>query len=231
MTQKPEVKQCWQMSSIDITGPLPRSTKGNIYILVITNYLSKFSLFFTLKKTSTNISRILEDNIFLLFGTPEFLICANGKQFISKEFKSLLKEYNVTSIYNASYHPQTNPTKRVKRVLKIMIASYIKHNENRKWDIHLSKFGCAIRAAGHEIVQHTPYFINFGKKMVTNGSEYIYDRNKNKSLGIQDDDTDEIISKTKERLNKLRNFVKDKLAKSYEKTSKRYNLRHRPIKL
>lgn len=43
MTKKPEINQYWQMISIDFVGPLPRSTKGNIYILVITDYLSKFS--------------------------------------------------------------------------------------------------------------------------------------------------------------------------------------------
>lgn len=181
MTKKPEISQCWQMINIDFFGPLPRSTKGNIYILVITDYLSKFSLFFPHKKaTSTSVSRILEDNIFLLFGTLEFLICDNGKQFISKEFESLLKEYNVTPIYIASYHPQTNPTERVNRVLKTMIASYIENDDHRKRDIYLSKFACAIRTAKHEIVQHSPYFINFGKEMVTSGIEYSYERTKRK---------------------------------------------------
>lgn len=231
MGKRPNIERCWQMISVDLVGPLPRSKKGNFCIVVITDYFSKFSLFFPIKKaTSSAVIKIMEDHIFLIFGVPEFLIADNGKQFTSREFQNLLKEYGVPPLYNASYHPQNNPTERVNRVIKTMIASYI-DKDQRDWDVNLSKLGCAIRTAKHEVVGHTPYYINFGKEMITNGHMYEREREKRENVGESVDvNINTEVDTRSERLRKLMELVKNNLSEAHFKSKNRYDLRHRPMK-
>jgi hypothetical protein len=45
MESRSEISRPWQLISADLLGPLPRSTNGHEYVLVITDYFSKFPLF------------------------------------------------------------------------------------------------------------------------------------------------------------------------------------------
>lgn len=234
MGRKPEVSRCWQMISTDIIGPFPKSTKGHIYVLTVTDYFSKFSLYFPLRRaTSPVIIKALEESVFLVFGVPEILICDNGKQYISKDFKRFLQRYNVKSMYNAFYHPQSNPVERVNRVTKTMIASYIKQDQ-RKWDEHLAKLGCAVRTAKHEVLRCTPYYVNFGMEMITDGKQYRELRQKQQDLRGAAEEVEERkdIDNLKQgnvQIEKLREHIQQRLHQAQKNTSDRYNLRRRSV--
>lgn len=63
MASHPKATKPWVIISMDLMGPLPHTKRGTQYILVVTDYFSKFSLTFALKKSTTSkIIRILEDN-------------------------------------------------------------------------------------------------------------------------------------------------------------------------
>lgn len=73
-----------EILSLDLMEPLPRSSKGNQYVLVMTDYLTKFSFVVALRKaTRSAIVRILEEDVFLLFGVPRIIIYDNGSHFRS----------------------------------------------------------------------------------------------------------------------------------------------------
>lgn len=228
MGKKPEVNRCWQYIAIDLIGPFPRSTKGYQHILVVCDFFSKFTLLYPLRQaTASSIIRILEEQVFLLFGVPEILKCDNGTQFKSKEFSKLLNEYHVKVFYNPLYHPEPNFSERSNRVIKTMIASYIEEN-HKKWDKYLPQLACAYRTAKHEVVNNTPYSINFGCEMIVDGNDYELIRDRE---SIVDGVKEKQGSKESEKLmkmEKLRLFVKDRLKKAHEKTKHDYNLRHRP---
>lgn len=92
--------------STNIIGSFPKSIKGNTYVLTVTDYFSKFSLCFLSEKATTAPLKVY---VFLLFGVPEILICDNGKQYTTKDFKALLQQYNVKTMYYALCHFQNNP--------------------------------------------------------------------------------------------------------------------------
>lgn len=78
------------MVSMDLIGPLSRTSSGYAHILVITDYFSKFCLLFALHTANAqNVTRHVEDSIFLLFGAPQYLIGDNGVQFRSQLFQKL----------------------------------------------------------------------------------------------------------------------------------------------
>lgn len=90
------------------------------------------------------------------------MLCDNGTQYRSREFLGLLEKYQVPS----------NPTERVNRVLKTMLASYLEDN-HRAWADKLSEIACTVRAAKHDTIGMTPYFAIIGREMVINGRFYV----------------------------------------------------------
>jgi hypothetical protein len=223
MGKQLEATKCWQVISTDLCGPLPKSSHGHQYILVVTDNFSKFSLFFPLRRaTATSVSKLIKENILMVFGVPQYLRCDNGVQFRSREFTNLCRSFGVKIIFNPNYSPQCNPTERVNRVLKGMLSAYVEDN-HRKWDDCLAELGCAYRSARHEVTAASPYFINFGQEMITHGDEY--------TTRLIPDNTDtgrHIVDKV-DNLKKVREFVQKRLSVAYERNRKQYNLRRRHV--
>ncbi|EEZ97618.1 Retrovirus-related Pol polyprotein from transposon gypsy-like Protein [Tribolium castaneum] len=173
MGQEKKVVFPWQMISVDLMGPFPRSKKGNSYLLAITDWLTKYVVLHPLRQaTAAPIVRFIEDEIFLVYGVPQIIICDNGTQFAGKTMKALAKNYQVQKLwFTARYHPQANPVERTNRTIGKAIRSYIKEN-HRDWDINIAKIGYAIRTAVHEVTGHSPVFLNFGRKVPISGQFY-----------------------------------------------------------
>lgn len=220
MVAQPKVQQPFEMISMDLMGPLPRSMKGKQYILVVTDYFTKYSLIYSLKDAKTPaIVKLLEEEVFLVYGVPRLLLCDNGPQFISRAFQQLTREYQVKIRFNSNYHPQANPTERVNRTLKSMLAMYVSDN-HRLWDVNLPKIACALRTAVHETTRHSPYFLNFGRRMKLSGKEYMQD-------GPEEVEPANVESRPK-AFQGLFKEVKRRLEEAAEKNKTRYDLRRRP---
>lgn len=225
MGSRPVVSKPFQMISVDIVGPLPRSTKGYVYIFVVCDYFSKFVLTCPLRTATTaSICKFLEDHVFLLFGVPQYIISDNGPQFKSADFKKLCEKYDSTVLYNALYHPQNNPTERVNRVIKTMLSMYVKEN-HRQWDVYLNSVTCAVRTLVHEVTRYTPYFLVFGREHVLSGKEFV---SISIGEGVQYDRSEKIVNR-KDSFKKLYDEVKTRLAHAYQRSSHQYNLRRRPV--
>lgn len=221
-----EITRPWELLSVDIVGPLPKSTQGNIYILSVQDYFSKYCLFFPMRTaTASKIVQLLEDNVFLMFGVPRILLSDNGKQFVSKELKALTHTYNIQHITTAYYHPQANACERQHGTLKIMLSSFVADN-HRRWDTLLPKVACAMRTGVNESTGLTPFFINFGREIILNGQNHIPPE-------VTDDPTVEQNNLCPgERSEILRTVFKDvraRLNKAQQSSAKRYNLRRRHV--
>lgn len=215
------ISQPFELLCADLVGPLPRTTTGFQYILVVADCFSKFPLFFPLRKASSSkIVAILEKEVFLVFGTPRSIIVDNGPQFKSKDFIQLMKQYRVHIKYTAYYHPQVNPCERINRVLKTMLRSYMSDN-HRKWETDLSKIGAAIRGSRHEVTGFTPNFLVFGRELNTVES----------TTPVHEPITfDRSVAISQERhfvLQKLFDDVKERLKKAYGHNKAWYDLRRR----
>lgn len=171
--------------------------------------------------TKTTI-KILEQQVFLLYGTPKTLISDNGLQFISNQFTRFLKENGVNHFRNANYHPQNNPAERVNRVILSAMRSYIK-DDHRDWDQYIHKIACGIRTARHDSTEYTPYFLNFGREIYHHG--YLPYNTKTVELQPSIDPIQTRIKFLKEEFIKINDIVKVNLKKSYNKYSHYYNLR------
>nr|GFB33899.1 reverse transcriptase domain-containing protein [Tanacetum cinerariifolium] len=103
-------------------GPFP-SLKGNKYILVAVDYLSKWV---EAKELSTNDARVVVKflkSLFSRFGTPKAIISDRGTYFCNDQFSRVMLKYEVTHRLSNAYHPQTSgqvevTNRRLKRILE-----------------------------------------------------------------------------------------------------------------
>lgn len=216
----------WKMIAADLMGPLPRSAKGYKYLLVITDTFTKYSVLQPLRAaTAKLVSQHLEDDVFMVYGVPDYIICDNGSEFIGRPMTDLARQYRIKILLNARRHPQANPAERVNRDIITMLRAYVTDN-HREWDKYIPKIGFALRSAHHESTQHSPAFLNFGRELASAGAgfEVLPD-----GLAVP---SPEDCGKHGEKLQALKNIyqeVAERLNEAHQQNASRYNLRRRPV--
>nr|GEW60544.1 putative nucleotidyltransferase, ribonuclease H [Tanacetum cinerariifolium] len=102
-----QVCEIFDVWGIDFMGPFP-SSKGNKYILVAVDYLSKWV---EAKALPTNDARVVVKflkSLFSRFGTPKAIISDKGTHLCNDQFARVMSKYGVTHRLSTAYHPQTS---------------------------------------------------------------------------------------------------------------------------
>ncbi len=163
--QQTVVTRPWEMLGINFMGPFPRSTSGNVYLVVFVDYYTHWVKLYPLRKaTAETVSRVLTQEILTRWGVPDFILSDQGSQFVSAVFKATCATWNLRQKLTSAYHPQTNLTERINRTLKTMIASYVDNN-HKHWDRHLVDFRFALNSAVHDTTGVSPAELNLGRPL------------------------------------------------------------------
>ena len=213
----------FQRLYMDFLGPYPRSKTGHIGIFVVLDHFSKFPFLYPLKKFCTSaIIYYLETFIFHAYGVPETIVSDNGSQFKSVLFAQFLEKYGIKHIFTAIYCPQANSSERVNRSVITAIRSYVSKDQSN-WDKHLSQICVALRSTYHTSIGHSPYFVLYGQQMMTHAESYKLLKH------LKSIEEGESVVENHDRLQIIRDKVKEYLRKAYQVNQKTYNLRSRPV--
>nr|GFB44247.1 retroelement Pol polyprotein-like [Tanacetum cinerariifolium] len=102
-----QICEIFDVWGIDFMGSFP-SFKGNKYILVAVDYLSKWV---EAKALPTNDARVVVKflkSLFSRFGTPKAIISDQGTHFCNDQFSRVMAKYGVTHHLSTAYHSQTS---------------------------------------------------------------------------------------------------------------------------
>lgn len=208
----------WEIVTVDLIGPLPRSNSGNTWLLVMQDKCTKWVELTPLRKaTGKAVTEALKRQICLRHGCPKSVLSDNGRQFISADFKDLLSRWHIQHRQTPPYTPQCNPVERTNRVIKTMIAQNIEKSQ-KTWDILLPELAFAYNTARHDSTSFTPAYLNFGRELKIPGS-----LDRQKSLPSRQGHQDRI-----KKLHEALELARSQLAQNFQKQSKHYNLRRRP---
>ncbi|GJR83234.1 reverse transcriptase domain-containing protein [Tanacetum coccineum] len=106
-----QVCEIFDVWGIDFMGPFP-SSRGNKYILVAVDYLSKWV---EAKALPTNDARVVVKilkSIFSRFGAPRAIISDHGTHFCNDKFDKVMSKYGCPHIvFPTAYHPSNKVVK------------------------------------------------------------------------------------------------------------------------
>ncbi|GKD29603.1 reverse transcriptase domain-containing protein [Tanacetum coccineum] len=83
------------------------SSRGNKYILVAIDYLSKWVKVKALPTNDAQVVCKFLKSLFSRFGTPRAIISDRGTHFCNDQFAKVMLKYEVTHRLSTAYHPQT----------------------------------------------------------------------------------------------------------------------------
>nr|GEW21680.1 reverse transcriptase domain-containing protein [Tanacetum cinerariifolium] len=141
---------------IDFMGPLP-SSRGNKYILVAIDYLSKWVEARALPTNDARVVCKILKSLFSRFGTPRAIISDRGAHFCNDQFGKVMLKYGVTHHFATAYHPQTSGKVEVfNRSLKRILERTVGEN-CASWLDKLADALWAFRTAFKTPIGCTPY--------------------------------------------------------------------------
>ncbi len=163
MIPLPVIGEPFKRIAMDIVGPLPRTGRGNRFILVVSDYATRYPEAIPLRNiTAPKIAEVLVE-LFSRYGIPEEILTDQGTNFTSKLFGELYRLIGVQAIRTSPYHPQTDGlVERFNRTLKSMLRTVL-DGEKRNWDLMLPHVLFAYREVPQATLGFSPFELLYGR--------------------------------------------------------------------
>ncbi len=120
---------------MDLLGPLPRTSRGNRFLLVMTDRFSKLRWAVPLRTINTpSVAKAFCEHWVFAFGPPVYRLTENASQFASAFFLKVCGLLGTKQVFTTTYHPQTNgQVERFNRTLLQALRNYVAEHQ-RNWD-------------------------------------------------------------------------------------------------
>ena len=154
-----------QLVAVDITGPFPRSKNGNYYVLVVSDYFTRWVEAYAIpNQEATTVADKLVEEFFCRFGIPEQLHADQGRQFESNIIREVCRLLHIYKSRTTPYHPQSDGlVERLNRTLINMLACTV-HEHSGEWDRYLHQLCMAYNTSVQSSTGFTPFFLMFGRQ-------------------------------------------------------------------
>jgi transposase InsO family protein len=150
----------FQQWGLDIIGPInPPSSQQHKYIVIATDYFTRWSEATTLRTVNTSqVIAFLNSHIITRFGIPDCLVFDNASYFSSLEMSNFSLEKGIKLKYSASYYPQGNGLAEStnKNLIKIIKRTVAENHKN--WHNALLNALWADRVTPKATVGNSPFF-------------------------------------------------------------------------
>lgn len=158
-----QAQRPFEMVAMDILGPLPTTMNGNRYLLVFTDYFTRWVEAIPLPdQKAETIAREFVTQILLRHGVPLKLLTDCGANFLSRLMKSIYEYFGIRKLSTTPYHPEGNGlVERFNRTLTEMISHYTQ--DQRDWDEIVPYVIFAYRNAPQESTGESPFFLMYGR--------------------------------------------------------------------
>ncbi|KAL4001114.1 caldesmon [Sarotherodon galilaeus] len=155
----------YERIAMDIIGPLPKSSNGHKYALVICDYATRYPDVYPLRSLQVkHIVRCLVD-LFSRVGIPKEILTDQGTSFMSHLVKSLYDQLGVKGIRTTPYHPETDGlVERFNGTLKQMLRKFI-DDTGKDWDKWLPFLLFAYREVPQASTGFSPFELLYGRQV------------------------------------------------------------------
>jgi transposase InsO family protein len=152
---------------MDFVGLINPPSHHNSYILVCTNYVTKWMEAKALRvATEQVVVGFLHEEIFTRFRIPREIVTNGGTQFTSRLIKYLMDIYKIKHRVTTPYHPQANGQVEGKnKILEAIITKTVRLHL-KDWADRLPEALWAYQTTWRTTTGCTPYELVYGKRVL-----------------------------------------------------------------
>ena len=152
---------------LDLVRPVNPPSRGYIWILVVTEYFTKWAEAVPLcKATGGAVANFIKENIIIRFGVPHRIISDNGTPFVNNDVRKMLEFYQVKYHRSSLYYPQGNGQAEATNKTLIKIISKISQEYTGGWAVHLSNALWAYRSSSKSATCFSPFSLVYRTEVV-----------------------------------------------------------------
>ena len=210
-------------------GPFPKAVGNKKYLLICTNYFTKWVEAEPLANIrDVDVKRFIWNDIDTRFGVPNVLISDNDLQFDSKSFRKYCSDFGIKNRYFTLAYPQRNG--QAKAVNKVIVNGFKKRLDDTKgrWVEELPHVLWTYRTTPRKSTGETPFSMTYGAEAVIpfeNGFPTM------RSSAFTSDGNNELLKKNLDLIEEQRENAMVQLAYYQHKLKQGYdmNVKLRPL--
>ena len=211
--------------AVDILSGVPVTSEGHKYILVLTDYFTKWASAFALPDSETSTCmRAMYDGFFSIFGLPQQIHTDLGRNFEGKLFHELCQLIGVRKTHTTPFHSQSDgQTERMNRTLLQMLRTTADENPH-SWPRRLPTVMSAYKMTFHSVTGVTPNMAMLGRDVLLPATLIARPPDENTEITVP------FVSNLRDTLRDAHRRVREN-TQSIAKTQKQYyDNRSKPIK-
>lgn len=152
------VQDAFDRLACDIIGPFPPSKLGNRYVVVFSEYLTKWVEAFPVSSIEASvIAHLLVDEIFARHGAPRTLLSDRGSNSLYSIVTEVCRLLNAKKVHTTAYLPQTDGLLNVSTTP----SQKLYHLD---WDIYIAAISFAYRTSPCVSTGDTPFYLLYGRQ-------------------------------------------------------------------
>jgi hypothetical protein len=152
-----------ELVGIDLLTNLPRTSSGNLHVLVLTDHFTKHVQLYALPNMEARTIAAQLLHFTLSFGPPVRLISDRGANFLSGIITAFRVFFGIGHTPTTAYHQQANGlTERFNGTMVKMLTHYV-NDQHDDWDTYLSSVASAYNNSVHASTGFAPYHLLFGR--------------------------------------------------------------------
>jgi hypothetical protein len=154
--------------ALDFVGQIhPASSKGHWFVLVTTDYFTKWAYVVPLKNmTHKEVIHFILEYIMHRFGIPQTLEMDQGSSFMSHQVQEFAESLKIKLLISSPYYAQVNgQAESSNKTLIKLIKKKIEENPKRWYQI-LSEALWAHHISKHSAIEVTPFELFYGQEVI-----------------------------------------------------------------
>ena len=154
----------WKSVTIDFSGEMPETERGNKHILVmVCNTTKSVELRATKAPSAEAAAQGLVEDVVYRHGCPKKIGSDRGSHFTSDVIAGLARMLDAKQHFSVAYHPQSHgqveiALKNVQKLLSHMVSQH-----QRDWDTKLPRVAAIMRFAPNETTGESPFYLTYGR--------------------------------------------------------------------
>lgn len=152
------------MIGIDYCGPFKQTPRENQYVLVITDYFTRYVTAIALPNCTANTTaQTLFNEYFCKYGIPAVILSDQGSHFRNQLMQGIQQLIGYHHIFSTPYHPQTNGMVERFNGTFVPQLSKLQDSEQNNWDEYLQAVVFAYNTGIHKTTKFSPYELVYGR--------------------------------------------------------------------